>query len=113
MIAESGIGWIPWFLGRMESVFDRHRHYLHSKVERRPTEAFHQHMYTTFQEDRAGLRLRDIVGVENMMWASDYPHTDTTWPDSQSVIKRDFGDLGDDEARAITCDNCVSLYSLR
>jgi predicted TIM-barrel fold metal-dependent hydrolase len=112
VIAESGIGWIPYLLTRMDSVYERHRHYLESKLTRPPSEVFHGQVYATFQEDQPGLRLRDLLGVENIMWASDYPHTDTTWPNSLSVVKRDFVDVSDAEADRILELNCMELYGL-
>ena len=59
-------------------MYDRHHYHLNSQIKRRPTEIFHEHMYATFQEDASGLALRKELGVKNIMWASDYPHTDTT-----------------------------------
>jgi predicted TIM-barrel fold metal-dependent hydrolase len=112
VLAETGIGWLPGFIERMESVYDRHRHYLKSAIELRPTEVFHRHFFATFQEDAAGLRLRDILGVNNLMWASDYPHTDTTWPNSLETVTRYFADVPDDERRRILTENCVELYRL-
>jgi predicted TIM-barrel fold metal-dependent hydrolase len=110
VIAESGIGWMPGFFSRMESVYDRHRHYLHSQTSRRPTEVFQQQFYATFQEDVPGLRLRDILGMGSLMWASDYPHTDTTWPESVATVKRDFVDVGAEDKERILWQNCVDLY---
>jgi predicted TIM-barrel fold metal-dependent hydrolase len=112
VIAESGIGWVPGFLARCENVYDRHRHYLATQVTRRPTEAWKAQMRVTFGEDLAGIRLRDLLGVETMMWASDYPHTDTTWPESTRVVARDFAEVPDDEVQAIVAGNCADLYAL-
>jgi predicted TIM-barrel fold metal-dependent hydrolase len=112
VIAESGIGWLPYYLERMESVFDRHRHYLKSQLTRHPTEVFQKHMFATFQEDHSGLRLRDVLGVDTLMWASDYPHTDTTWPDSRKVVERYFAEVPPVDRRRILADNCVALYGL-
>jgi len=115
VIAEAGVGWVPFVLERMEYVFDRHRVWMQSKVSRRPAEYFHDHFFATFQQDeRAGLLARHITGVGNLMWASDYPHTDTTWPYSHAVVEREFAGagVGDAERRAITVDNCARLYGI-
>jgi predicted TIM-barrel fold metal-dependent hydrolase len=112
VIAESGIGWIPYFLERMESVYDRHRHYLHSQLARRPTEVFQKHLFATFQEDHSGLRLRDVLGIDTVMWASDYPHTDTTWPNSLDTVNRYFAEVPPAERHRIVAGNCASLYGL-
>jgi uncharacterized protein len=112
VIAESGIGWLPFFLERMESVYERHRHYLKSQLSRHPTEVFQKHMFATFQEDHSGLRLRDMLGVDTLMWASDYPHTDTTWPNSRDVVDRYFAEVPPAERQRIVAGNCVALYGL-
>jgi len=115
VIAEAGVGWIPFMIERMEYVFDRHRVWMRSSIDRRPAEYFHDHFFATFQQDDyAGLLARHVTGVGNLMWASDYPHTDTTWPFSHDVVDREFGaaDIPDDERRAITVDNCAQLYRL-
>jgi predicted TIM-barrel fold metal-dependent hydrolase len=113
VLAETGIGWIPWFLERMESVYDRHRHHLKSQIKRRPTEIFHDHMYATFQEDASGLALRTELGVKNMMWASDYPHTDTTWPDSVKTVDRYFANVPAGDRKRILSANCIELYGIQ
>ncbi len=112
VLAETGIGWIPYFLERMESVYDRHRHHLKSQISRRPTDIFHEHMFATFQEDAAGLTLRNTLGVKNIMWASDYPHTDTTWPDSVKVVDRYFANVPAGDQKRILADNCAELYGI-
>jgi predicted TIM-barrel fold metal-dependent hydrolase len=112
VIAESGIGWIPYFLSRLESIYDRHRHYMRSALSARPAEVFREHFFATFQEDVPGLRLRDVIGVANVMWASDYPHTDTTWPHSRQVVERDFAGVPDAERDLITSRNCADLYGI-
>jgi predicted TIM-barrel fold metal-dependent hydrolase len=112
VIAESGVGWIPFFLERMESVYDRHRNYLKSAISKRPSELFHAHMYATFQEDASGLALRNALGIGNIMWASDYPHTDTTWPNSVQTVDRYFAEVPDNERSRILADNCTNLYRI-
>jgi predicted TIM-barrel fold metal-dependent hydrolase len=112
VIAESGVGWIPYFLERMESVYDRHRHYLKSQVSRPPTQVFHEHFFVTFQEDLAGIQLRDMLGVNTMMWASDYPHTDTTWPESRNVVEKYFAGVPENDRERIVFTNCANLYGI-
>lgn len=112
VIAESGIGWIPYLLERLDYVFDRHRQRLGSGIERRPSEIWAQQFAATFQEDHHGLALRDVIGISNMMWASDYPHSATTWPNSQKVIDEYFGDVPEGETHRIVYGNAAELYGL-
>lgn len=110
VLAEGGIGWIPSVLERMDHVFHVHTPYMGSPIKELPSETFKRHCFATFQEDRAGIRLRDMMGVDNLMWASDYPHTDTTWPESKQVIDKTFAGVPELEKRKMVCDNAVRLY---
>ena len=69
-----------------------------------------RNVFHSFQEDELGIRDRDIIGVENLLWGSDYPHPDGVWPDSQDTIQRCLGKLGEGSRRKIVCDNAGKLY---
>jgi uncharacterized protein len=112
VLAECGVGWVPYFLQRMDSVFHKHGHAISTSRDRLPSEVFRDQAFVTFQEDEVGLRLRDILGERSMMWASDYPHSETTWPNSQDVVKREFENIAPDTRSRILADNCVELYRL-
>ena len=62
--------------------------------------------------DRVGVLNREFIGVENLMWASDFPHSDSTWPHSQEVIVRDFAGVPETETQRIVADNCAALYGI-
>ena len=69
-------------------------------------------MYLTFFDDELGLRLRHELGVDNILWSSDYPHPDTTWPHSRAVIERQFQGVPADEREQILSGNARRLYGL-
>jgi predicted TIM-barrel fold metal-dependent hydrolase len=77
-----------------------------------PSAYLRRQVWATFQIDYAGLRLLDVVGDDRVMWASDYPHADSTWPDSQRSIAENFKDVPDASRRRILCDNARALYGL-
>jgi predicted TIM-barrel fold metal-dependent hydrolase len=81
-----------------------------SPIKELPSETFRRQCYATFQEDRSGIRLRDMLGVDNLMWASDYPHSDTTFPDSKKVIDATFAGVPEADKRKMICDNAAKLY---
>lgn len=113
VVAESGIGWIPFALERMDYIYRRHRLWMRSTITRLPSEYFHEHFAATFQQDdESGLLGRHITGVGSLMWASDYPHTDTTFPSSHAVVDAVFAGIPDDERRAITVENAARLYGI-
>ena len=68
--------------------------------------------YCTIEDDRAALLTREIIGVDNMLWGSDYPHVDSTWPCSQDVLGEMFEGIPDGDREKITYTNVKALYDL-
>ncbi len=110
---ENDIGWIAHFLQRADHAYERYR-YLErdGAIPNPPSFYFHRQVYATFQDDRVGIITRELSGVGNLMWASDYPHSDSTWPNSREVIARDFAGVSEADRRRITADNAAQLYGL-
>ncbi len=110
--AENEIGWAPYFLEKMDHIFihRRHRHPMNLKGDLLPSQQFHQHVYLTFMRDLAGVRNRDLIGVDNIMWSSDYPHHESTWPHSQEVLAKHFVGVPEVDQRKIVRDNVTRLY---
>jgi predicted TIM-barrel fold metal-dependent hydrolase len=67
-------------------------------------------MLATFQNDEAGLLLADRIGIENLMWGNDFPHGDGVWPDSLSVIEKQFATVAPETRRTICTENAARLY---
>lgn len=119
VLAESGIGWLPYVLEEMDDKFEQFaeaREVWDSRggipLQLRPSEYFRRQVWATFQKDAAGLALLDAIGEDRVMWASDYPHPDSTWPHSREVIARQMGHLPAATVRKLTCDNARALYQL-
>jgi predicted TIM-barrel fold metal-dependent hydrolase len=111
--AENDIGWIAHFLQRLDHSWERYRHLERGPAIRElPSAYFRRQVFATFQEDRVGILTREFVGSDRLMWASDFPHSDSTWPHSRDVIARDFAGVPAAEVRRITADNCAELYRL-
>jgi predicted TIM-barrel fold metal-dependent hydrolase len=110
VFGESGIGWIPYVLDRMDFEFEDQYHDLPMKMK--PTEYWRRQCRATFQYDRVGTKLIDDMGVETLMWGSDYPHPDGVWPESEIYIKEQFSHLPADVTRKMTCDNAGKFYGL-
>jgi predicted TIM-barrel fold metal-dependent hydrolase len=77
-----------------------------------PSAYVRRQIWATFQTDYAGLRLLDRLGEHRVMWASDYPHADSTWPDSRKAIEDNFKGVPPAARRRILCDNARELYGL-
>jgi predicted TIM-barrel fold metal-dependent hydrolase len=119
VLAETGIGWLPYMLERMD---DSYRKFLDAQefwrrqgglaITMPPSAYFRRQVWATFQTDESGLRLLDLLSDDRVMWASDYPHADSTWPDSQKAIEVSFKDVAPRSRQRILCDNARDLYGL-
>jgi uncharacterized protein len=112
VLVEAGLGWIPYFLGRLDKVQVRHGWNNFEMLKEKPSTYFHRQMAVTFEEDEFGIRNRDDIGVENLMWATDYPHPDSTWPHSQEVISTHFDGVPIAETRKMVAGNAARFYNL-
>ena len=106
---ESGAGWLGYALHRMDFEFeDRFRDLMKLK----PSEYWRRQCKATFQFDPISTKLVDEIGVETMMWGSDYPHTDGIWPESTKYIDEQFTGLSPEIVHKITCENAAKFYNL-
>lgn len=110
-LGESGIGWLPYALDRMDFEWEDRFHDLGLKMK--PSDYWRRQCKATFQFDTIGTKLVDDIGVESLMWGSDYPHGDGVWPESDKYIAEQFGHLPPDVVQKITCDNAVDFYRLK
>jgi predicted TIM-barrel fold metal-dependent hydrolase len=110
---ESATGWIPFVVQEMDF---RYKRLFESKsadeieLKKLPSEVFKQQVWATYQADYVGLHLVDFFGDGHVMWASDYPHPDSTWPFSKDVIERETGHLTPEVKRKVLRDNAAALY---
>ncbi|MCL0101863.1 amidohydrolase [Dehalococcoidia bacterium] len=109
--AESGMGWVPYLLETADHQWDRQKLW-RLDMEIKPSEYFRRQCYVTFWYELVGIELREYIGVDNMMWQSDFPHPTCTWPNSREYIERGIGQLPSDEQRKILCENVKGLYHL-
>jgi predicted TIM-barrel fold metal-dependent hydrolase len=110
-LAEGGIGWMPWFLERIDYVYDHHRAWTHQDFgDRKPSEVFKERFITCFIDDRAGLLQRELLNIDNMTWECDYPHSDSTWPRSPEMFMVSAEGLTDHEINKITHENAIRLF---
>lgn len=112
VIAEGGIGWMAYFLERIDHVFEKQRFWAQSKLTERPSTFFRNQILATFEEDQAGVRTYDLIGAGNIMWSSDYPHSDTTYPHSQQAIAQHFGGIAAEDRAAIVGGNAARIYGV-
>jgi predicted TIM-barrel fold metal-dependent hydrolase len=110
---EHELGWIPFFLDRLDYTYtQRHgnaRYYRFREVER-PSEFFARNIFASFQDDDLGIRERHRIGVSSLCWGSDYPHTESTFPQSREIMSRRLAEVPQDEQDQIVFGNAVRLY---
>jgi predicted TIM-barrel fold metal-dependent hydrolase len=110
---EADAGWAPHFMYRMDHAFERHRHHLTaSKLSKMPSEYFRENIYMTFQDDWVAFKMKDMCNPRRLMWANDFPHSDSTWPHSQELLTKHTVGLTNEEKGWLLHDNVAELYGL-
>jgi predicted TIM-barrel fold metal-dependent hydrolase len=110
-LTEGGIGWIPYFLERVDYVYEHHRHWTGMDFGNRlPSEVFKDQVITCFIEDGAGLELRNRIGTDMICWEMDYPHADCTWPAGPESFASSIAMLTRPEVDKITHENAIRLF---
>jgi len=110
---ENDAGWAAHLIERMDYVQAkaRARNLLADQHnDRVPSHYWRNNVHYTFMRDRTAILARDIIGVDRLLWSSDFPHGDSTWPDSMKVIEEELGDIPSADQRAILHDNAARLY---
>jgi predicted TIM-barrel fold metal-dependent hydrolase len=97
----------------MDHAFERHRYWLPAgALTRMPSEYFREHVYTTFQDDWVAFQVKDLCNIRRLLWANDFPHSDSTWPASRDLLARHGAHLTDEELNLFVHDNVAELYGL-
>jgi len=110
---EADAGWVPHYMYRMDHAFKRHRHWLTgTELHRLPSEYFAENIYVTFQDDWVAFQVADLLNDERLMWANDFPHSDSTWPWSKDVLAEQASHLDPALKQRILHDNVAELYKL-
>jgi predicted TIM-barrel fold metal-dependent hydrolase len=107
-MSEGGIGWVAMLLDRLDNIVDRSG-YGRSWPER-PSDVLRRNFWFCTIDDPSTIDTRHRIGVENILVEVDYPHGDSTWPDTQLVLEKAWGHLPADELRAMCCENAARLY---
>ncbi|HTW51951.1 MAG TPA: amidohydrolase family protein [Stellaceae bacterium] len=111
-IVEFELSWAPNVLASMDYTYrERHGEAIYRfKGGMIPSDFFHRNVVLSFQEDGIGIRLRDVIGVDNMMWGSDYPHSESTFPQSRKILGEILAGVPEDEQAKIVGCNTARVY---
>jgi predicted TIM-barrel fold metal-dependent hydrolase len=113
-LSEGGTGWIPYFLERVDRTYDMHHGWTGQDFGGRlPSEVFREHFLTCFISDPVGVALRDRIGIDNIAWECDYPHSDSMWPGAPEELDGVFGaeSVSDADIAKMTHENAMRWYS--
>ena len=108
VLGECGIGWLPYVLERTDNEY--RDHLFHIGLPHAPSDYWRRQGYSTFQEEFVSLDEVERIGVNNIMWGSDYPHQDGDFPDSRKTIQEGLGHLPEEVVRKIVCENAARVY---
>jgi predicted TIM-barrel fold metal-dependent hydrolase len=112
--SEGQIGWIPYILERADAVWDHNRAWggVRDHVKRPPSQYYHEHVFGCFFDDAHGLRSLEEIGVDTVTFETDYPHSDSTWPNTKEIAERLMKDLDDEQIYKIVRGNAIRMLSL-
>jgi len=113
-LSEGGTGWIPYFLERADRTYEMHSTWTHQDFKGKlPSEVFREHFLTCFISDKVGVALRNEIGIDNICWEADYPHSDSMWPGAPEELwdVLSLNNVPDDEINKMSYQNAMRWYS--
>jgi predicted TIM-barrel fold metal-dependent hydrolase len=110
--AESDIGWLPHWMQRMDHGSEKFGALMDVRLSMKPSEYVRRQVWLTFMDDAVGASNLEQIGADTFMWGSDFPHTDSTWPNSQAVIERNLGEVPEAIQRRVLHDSAAALYRI-
>ncbi len=114
-VVEFEIAWAPYFMNRMDEFYQQRAvgvHGIRFKNDILPSDFFRNNVFIGFQEDDLGIQLRHHIGVDNLLWGSDYPHAESTFPRSREILEQILDGVPEEEQAKIAGANTAKLYGL-
>lgn len=110
VLSEGGVGWIPWLLERCDWVWSTHGGWSGSPLTEPPSEYFRRHAYGCFIDDKFGASVAEQIGIDNLLVESDYPHTDTSFPNTAATLEKSLAHLDAESIHKICRGNAEKLF---
>jgi predicted TIM-barrel fold metal-dependent hydrolase len=111
VLAEAATGWMAYVLESCDHEWERRRLWTEGMIER-PSDTFRRQVHTSFWFEQSGIEMRDLIGIDKILWESDYPHITSTYPGSWEHVERVVGGVPDDERHMMLYENAMRLYNL-
>jgi len=109
--SEGGIGWMPYLVERADYVWRKHKYYQNIHPTVAPSELFRRNITGCFIEDEVGVAMRHRIGIDNITWECDYPHSDSFWPKSRARAEEMLSKVPDEDAHKIVELNTRRWYA--
>jgi predicted TIM-barrel fold metal-dependent hydrolase len=109
---EAYIGWLPFVAEYVDHAYRVHRYWNDVGLAEEPSFYLRRQVHATFIEDPVGIRERHAFGVDDIMWSSDYPHGESSFPESRAFVERAFAGVPEDETRKMVFENARRLYGI-
>src|SRR4051794_8771155 len=110
-LSEGGIGWIPYFLERVDYVYQHHHAWTNQDFgDKLPSQVFNERIITCFIDDHVGVEIRHHLNIDNVTWECDYPHSDSVWPNAPESVAKHLHGVPDDEVAKITHLNAMRVF---
>lgn len=111
-LSEGGTGWVPYFMDRADKTYNMHHLWTGQDFgELMPSDVFRRNFLTCFITDPVGVALRNEIGLNNICWEMDYPHSDSNWPNAPEELAEVFAGVPDTDINRITHLNAIEWFS--
>jgi predicted TIM-barrel fold metal-dependent hydrolase len=110
--AETQAGWLPHVMNWLDEYYQRWYHYYDTRLPRLPSEYIREHLFFSFIDDRLAMPLRRFIGLDHLMWGSDFPHSVGTFPHSTEILEDLFEDVPAAERRRVLVENPCRFFGL-
>ena len=110
LLVEAGLGWMNWYLAVLDQQVELG--YEYPAIQELPSFYFHRQVFLSFMDDGPGLQMRHDLGLENLMWSTDYPHPATTFPRSRERIDQQMEGIPAGERELLVCGNAARVYGI-
>jgi predicted TIM-barrel fold metal-dependent hydrolase len=112
VFVEPGLGWVAWWLYIVDDLAAR-QGYEFPAITHAPSHYFHRNVFLTFIDEPHAIRMaNETLGIENIMWSSDYPHPVSSWPNSRAMVEEMFGDADPADRELVVCGNAARVWNL-
>ncbi|MCU1375611.1 MAG: amidohydrolase 2 [Actinomycetia bacterium] len=111
-LSEGGIGWIPYFLERIDYVYQHHKAWTFQDFgDKLPSQLFSERIITCFIDDAFGVESRSHLNLDNITWECDYPHSDSTWPNAPELLHKYLAGVPDSDINKMTHENAMRIFN--